>query len=413
MRTKILIVLALGIAINTQANDIETNKALADHIKSGSLTLAWLDKQQFTHDQLNTPIERGLTPLGLAIEQDMPQAIDYLIAAGANVHTMTNGLTPLEFAAHRSYVLLMQQLMIAGAQLTVPLCRRAPELYPVFYYLLRIFKPIKFGNQYDGDNCFGLTRARVDECLDNMLLHVIDDRELVQLLEMGAHVEFRDELGKTALDYAVENCHWKIAAILLGHGSPEARNYALSGACKELGQATTLERTFACANTAQLLRQRVPVDSVYRELLVHIQHKTLTPEFLGTYFVGLNRLNINRTYSSHGGADALFFAVQAGDYDTILWLLVYGARPHLKALAWALEHSPKRIVRLLVSRGARLFRIKDFLTRVIMHNPDACEIVAWLAPLVGRQQRNQALRLAKQRGCLEMVEALENAGAHA
>ncbi len=259
----------------------------------------------------------------------------------------------------------IQHLIEQGAVLTAPVCEVAGKRDAVAQYLHLYLK--NFVERYRREQVVvGLSRAEVYTCLSALLLHVRDVHLTRSLLLLGARIDYKDGMGNTALSYALSDPEQEQKARVLAH-----------------------ER-----------------ENIYEQLVAHVQQKTLTKEFLHEYFSGINRLSIDRPYAQLEWRTVLMCAVMQNYYEGVLLLLNSGAAGLNEALLLALHRSDKKIIQLLINRGARLRAIPGALRIVVTYNPYALTITRWLAPLVYKHERNHALLDACLKGDLALVELL-------
>ncbi len=286
----------------------------------------------------------------------------FLFAACVQAHEK---ILPLEHAIMYEPVSRVQQLLRAGEQLTVRACEYAGVRTPIVQLLYAYFRQAidcyRAGAVLARDTQINLSREQVHEFLNILLLHANDVHDVRELLLLGADASYVDTAGHNALFYARQRGHEDTVRIL------EHEN-----------------------------------KKIYERLLEYVQEKKLTKDFLETYFNGLNRLSINRAYAELDWHSVLYLAVQQDYYEGVKLLLAFDALGTQEVLSLALRCAGKKVIRLLIDYGARLYRIPDFLSVIVRENLQAPEIVKWLAPITSYDQRNCALITA----CLCANESL-------
>ncbi len=387
-----------------------TDQALSDNIRRGELTSRYIDRYQIGLSQLERPY-KGKTPLSVAISGKLDETVSILIGAGVNVKKQADGTIPLELAVKNGTVPMVRMLLTHGAVLTSKACRLASKRMDMVNFFVDTIGSIKLGARNDGHNDLDINRKDVDFCLKNMLLTVENQDDLQRLLHHGAYTDYRDETGEVALDHVIKKCHSKNAKILISQGSPVAQQKNMD----EVTQKCDYERgrmLRPCCQTEKVLLQGKPTDTLYPAFLQQVKKGNVTDAFLKTYFTGLNGLDINRTFEEIDGEDALALAVRLGHLDNVKLLLRHGASAIEYAFEIALKNCTKKMIRLLLDHGALLKNINKPLSLVVEHNSHAQGIIPWLAPLLSRKNRNEALLLACLKGNQTLVELLIDSGAH-
>lgn len=385
---------------------------LFEHIRRGIVTVAWLDAHGVDSQQLNVCMAPGSdTPLGVAIQARFLHTVRALLDAGADINASSNGLLPIELATQRSNTAIVKQLLLSGASITPLMCQFAPQNNDLFHFLIHLFKPFYLINARDGDNPYRLTSALVHDCVNRMLLYAQDEHKLMDLIKLGADVSYRDEQGWSALDHALARCQWRLVTILRSQGAQPTTPQVVQRAQEGLYNDTHCLKSDDCPRALRAVHGEFTRAGLYEQFVQHVQHDTLTEDFLRCYFTGINKLSINRPFAEHQYLDALSLAVQADHYRAAQLLVRFGARVHRDVLAYALDHCSKKMIRLLLEHGARLHWVARPLERIIEYNPNARELVPWLAPQTMRIARNQALRFAQRHGLIEIAELLKKAQA--
>jgi len=365
---------------------------LIETIRLGELTQKYLDRYQFTVNQLNKPIN-GKTPLTVAIMNKMDLATRLLIDAGVNVQRQADNTEPLIIAVRDGTVPIVRNLLQKGARLTPEACRLASKRLDMFNFFADTIGKIRLGDYKDDANLLNLSRRDVDMCLENMLLTVLNPKDLQDLLKRGARTDYRDEQGETALDYAVKHCFDRNAKILLSQGSPPAKKSNIKQLRMKCEQTIT-GMPNDCCKTFNVVINTKSDDLVYQQFIDLVKDNKLSSEFLERYFAGLNRLDINRTFIDRNNENALVLAVRFCHFKTTKLLLEYGASTVQYAFAIALKECPKKMLRLLMDHGAKLHSIVRPLELIIQYNPDSESIITWLVPIVSYHDRQQALLFA-------------------
>jgi ankyrin repeat protein len=272
----------------------------------------------------------------------------------------------LEYAIEHSSIATVQHLIDDGAVLTPELCERAGArdalAHYIFDYLTRLTYalrrdvPVRLPQHINR----AFSRQDIYTCMSALMLHVIDIHLVRELLLNGADVRYQDRDGHTALFYAQRSDRPDLTRVLI-HEDPV----------------------------------------VYDQLLQHVQQHTLSESWLYAHFKGLNRMNINRPFSELGWRPVLLFAVENNDYEATRLLLAVDALHRQEALKLALQHGSKKLIRLLMRRGACVSAIEDALSYVRSYNPNADEIIPWLSSFYS-QRRVAALSTATKKALCPM-----------
>lgn len=354
------------------ASSFGFTEKLLDYIKTGDVNQKFLRTHEYTLAQLNTPIN-GITPLVAAIKERKIQAVRTLVDAGADIRAPVQNTLPIEYAVDHASVPIVKYLLSHGATLSPTACQNAMYHTAMAKFFMHIFKKYRLGSIYDGNNCFFMTRAQVDLCLNNMLLNVQTESQLIELLNLGAHANYTDQHKKNSLDYAQQHEKRKFAKILRTQGTGP--------------------------------------DNIDQQLFSAIKNNTLTGEFLKKYFTGINRRNINRVFTDYGAVDALAYAVNECNEQAVQLLLKYGAHNKRNALIIALKKCPKSMLQLLVQHKILLGTIPHPLELIIQYNPDAPAIIDWLASRIMRIERHKTLLFACVQGNEKIAQILVHHGA--
>ena len=387
-----------------------SDQTLWEKIQRGKLTQGFIDKYNVTLSQLEA-VYGGQTPLTLAIKEKMPETFSLLLKAGVNVQKQADGTIPLETAVANGTVPMARALLEKGVPLSPQVCRLASQNEAMLKFFDELIYDIKLGGMRDKKNKFMFSRSDVDMCLENMLLTVETTKDLQRVLELGARTDYRDEAGDTALDYAVQACRDQNAKILLSQASPEPRKESFEAALKKCEDDLS-GMPNSCCRTVDVILTGEDRSSAYQHLVNLIKHHDLDVNFLKENFSGLNRLDINRVFKALHNEDALAFAVRHGNYDTVKLLLKFGASNVQHALAIALKLGTQEMIRLLLDYGAKLCRADKPLLQIIQFNPQADQLIAWLAPDVSKRTRQEALVFACLQGNVSIAEILVAHGAN-
>jgi ankyrin repeat protein len=152
---------------------------------------------------LNGQDDEGMTPLACAVVQEQNEVVRFLLDKGADPNIPNkNGLTPLEHACGRekTNALMLAQLLLAKGALL---------------------------------NATNVTRETIPPLEWAISL---DNTELVKLLiDRGADVKAKSDLGSTPLHSAAERGNLEIAEILIAHGADV--NAKINGGTTPLHQA--------------------------------------------------------------------------------------------------------------------------------------------------------------------------------
>lgn len=395
-KTVIYLLIVIGVVEANKKDPFSQERRLLQTIWDGKLTKRYLDRYHFTRDQLNKLID-GQTPLTVAIENKMDLAVHLLVDAGVHIDKQPDGSIPIELAVQYGTVPTVRYLLEHGVIMTKQACRLASKRTDMFRFFADTIGKIKLSDKKGIKNNLNISRAQVDTCLENMLLTVENPVDLQDLLKRGAHTDYRDEQQEIALDYAVKSCRDKNTKILISQGSPAAQKENIKVA-REKCENDKSPLVKDCCKTFDVVINTKTDDDIYPNFVKLVKNNSLSEDFLKHHFAGINKLDINRTFSELNNEDALSLAVRQCYYDATSLLLKYGANTLDYVFPIALKKCPKEMVRLLLDNGAKLHRVVRPLELIIQYNPDAENIIAWLAPIVSGHQRQQALLLACLKG---------------
>lgn len=164
----------------------------------------------------------GSTALFVATEQDNQPAVESLIAHGADVNLVgRSGLTPLEAAAYMGNENIAKLLLAKGAD---PNRTDATGKGPICYAVARGFSnvagilldhSIDINTRYGNDlTALMWAAGHEDGAGTNDVASV-----LTLLISRGAHLDDRDNRGRTALMIAASLGHERAVDVLLAHGA--------------------------------------------------------------------------------------------------------------------------------------------------------------------------------------------------
>jgi uncharacterized protein len=167
----------------------------------------------------------GGTALYFAAENSRTSVARRLIERGANVtFTGRSGISPLAAAAYAGNDLIVEALLANGADPKAPdETGKPPIVYAAARARLDVVKRLLAQNidinaRYANDLTLLMWAAGPDEkVLEAHALIVVQ-----YLLDAGAHIDDRDDRGRTALMIAAEGEHPEIAALLLARGADPA-----------------------------------------------------------------------------------------------------------------------------------------------------------------------------------------------
>ena len=174
-------------------------------------------------DFVNQKDSKGNTPLIYAVELNIP-TIEILLRNGANIDdTNSEGQTPLMVATHQfKKEDILEYLISQGADVNIPDNKGNTPLMIIYidnqyskekFYMLLSSEDIDLNHQNNkGETILSMISNNLADRDEWML--VADD-----LVFAGADVNIKDNEGKTALDYDVENGDSVSARILLDYGA--------------------------------------------------------------------------------------------------------------------------------------------------------------------------------------------------
>jgi ankyrin repeat protein len=164
----------------------------------------------------------GATALYFAAEGSHISIVQRLIERGADVKLAgRSGISPIAAAAYAGNDIIVEALLAHGADERVPdQTGKPPIVYAAAGARLDVVKrllarDIDVNARYPNDLTLLMWASGPDE-------HAPEAQaaEVVSyLLEAGAHIEDRDDRGRTALMIAAEGGHAEIASLLLAHGA--------------------------------------------------------------------------------------------------------------------------------------------------------------------------------------------------
>ncbi|KAK3090273.1 hypothetical protein FSP39_010553 [Pinctada imbricata] len=183
---------------------------VADGKKGSKMFEKGVRENKVVHQKDN----EGNTALHLAIQNNQPETVEYLLKIGCDVNEHNNlNLAPLHVAAVTGNVVIAQSLLASGATVDV---RDTDFMTPIHRAAL-----------YDKTNvleklmdCGGNINAKTRSQMTALLVAVWKGHiQTVQfLLDNGAQITETDSKMKTALHFAVESGRNDILLILLKHG---------------------------------------------------------------------------------------------------------------------------------------------------------------------------------------------------
>lgn len=393
---KFLVLLVFAASAHASIKD---DNLLLEYILDGSLDWHFFVDHHVDLDQLLTvgPYE-GVPPLVVAIMHNRPQALRAMLEVGASPNKLTvRGESPLEIAVGRAPLDVTKLLLSYGATITPQLCHLAGARPELFHLLV--------------DEAVHRQVPEAVQVLNELLIGARSQHQLALLLASGAHADYKNTEGVSALDAVMDTCNPGMLSHMLavvGYAPTPAAVERLKlrcGSCEHHAcdcclAKGVLERG-ACRNLAD----------GYKELARHIAGHTLTKQFLDQYFAGTPRLNINRTLQPGSDMTALKLAVTHDNQPAIVLLFAYGARMSDELMRYALGISPRATLKILVKHGARFFRIPNWPKYVIGINPHAKAIVRWMAPVADQATLNSALDLALKHNIAELPQFLVDLGA--
>jgi ankyrin repeat protein len=164
----------------------------------------------------------GATALYFAAEGSHILIAQRLIERGADVNlTGRSGISPIAAAAYAGNELIVEALLAHGADPLVPdETGKPPIVYAAAGARLDIMKrllaqKIDINTRYPND----LTLLMWASGPDQQVPEAQANKVVAYLLEAGAHIDDRDDRGRTALMIAAEGGHAEIADLLLAKGA--------------------------------------------------------------------------------------------------------------------------------------------------------------------------------------------------
>ncbi|EAY22143.1 ankyrin repeat protein, putative [Trichomonas vaginalis G3] len=166
---------------------------------------------------------KGKTPLHYAIQLNKANAIEFLLAQGADINASDNdGKTPMHYFAENMNKNIFEILISNGADINAIDISGKTALHCVI-------RGIIFKSRYSSKKSILCnSEQRCQEIVEILVSH-------------GAGVNNRQENGKTALHYAVEQNSIKIAEFLLSNGANINENYENGKTCLHSAVAIDIE----------------------------------------------------------------------------------------------------------------------------------------------------------------------------
>jgi ankyrin repeat protein len=164
----------------------------------------------------------GATALYFAAEGSHTPIVQRLIERGADVNlTGRSGISPVAAASYAGNDAIVEALLVQGAEARVPDdTGKPPIVYAAAGARLDVVKRllaqnIDINTRYPNDLTLLMWASGPDEKVSEaQAIKVVS-----YLLDAGAHIDDRDDRGRTALMIAAEGGHAEVASLLLARGA--------------------------------------------------------------------------------------------------------------------------------------------------------------------------------------------------